>query len=218
MARTIFDNELDELNNNMIEMGSMIELAISDAVKALGNNDTEIAKKTIDGDSAVDGMERKIESLCLKLVMQQQPVANDLRYISAALKMITDMERIGDHAADISEIVLMMTDKPYTCDLDLIKSMARETIYMLNKSIEAYVDRDRELADEIIAHDDVVDKLYIDVKNELIGLINDNPANGEEAMDLMSVAKYFERIGDHATNIADWVVFSITGDHSKVQN
>ena len=199
-------------------MGNMVEMAIDKAVKAFVNKDMELASQAVNDDDVIDEKEKRIEDICLKLLLKQQPVAKDLREVSAALKMITDMERIGDHAADISEIVLMMTDKPYTCDLDLIKSMARETIYMLNKSIEAYVDRDRELADEIIAHDDVVDKLYIDVKNELIGLINDNPANGEEAMDLMSVAKYFERIGDHATNIADWVVFSITGDHSKVQN
>jgi len=213
MTRYLFDSELEELNNEMIEMGSLIEKAIEAAIQALIMQDTEIAEKTIRDDETVDSQERKIEALCLKLLMQQQPVARDLRTISSALKMITDMERVGDHAADISEIILMMDGKPYIKDLEHIKSMAKETTFMLNNSIDAFVHKDQMLAADVITHDDVVDELYCNVKKELINLIHQNPDNGEQAMDLMSIAKYFERIGDHATNIAEWVIFSITGKH-----
>ncbi|MCH4191315.1 MAG: phosphate signaling complex protein PhoU [Butyrivibrio sp.] len=213
MTRYLFDSELEELNNEMIEMGSLIEKAIEAAIQALIRQDTEIAEKTIRDDEIVDSQERKIEALCLKLLMQQQPVARDLRTISSALKMITDMERVGDHASDISEIILMMDGKPYIKDLEHIKSMAKETTFMLNNSIDAFVHKDQMLAAEVITHDDVVDELYCNVKKELISLIHQNPDNGEQAMDLMSIAKYFERIGDHATNIAEWVIFSITGKH-----
>ena len=213
MTRYLFDSELVELNNEMIELGSLIEKAIEAAIQALIMQDTEIAEKTIRDDETVDSQERKIEALCLKLLMQQQPVARDLRTISSALKMITDMERVGDHAADISEIILMMDGKPYIKDLEHIKSMAKETTFMLNNSIDAFVHKDQMLAADVITHDDVVDELYCNVKKELINLIHQNPDNGEQAMDLMSIAKYFERIGDHATNIAEWVIFSITGKH-----
>ena len=213
MTRYLFDSELAELNSEMIEMGSLIEQAIESAIQALIHQDVEIARKTIADDETVDAQERKIEALCLKLLMQQQPVARDLRTISSALKMITDMERVGDHAADISEIILMMDGKPYIKDLEHIKAMAKETTYMLNSSIDAFVHKDQMLAANVITHDDVVDELYCSVKKKLIGLIHQNPENGEQAMDLMSIAKYFERIGDHATNIAEWVIFSITGKH-----
>ena len=192
--RNRFDRQLVQLNNELIEMGGMIEKAISDTVKALVNQDIELASNVIEYDEEIDHQEREIEQLCLKLLLQQQPVAKDLRLISAALKMITDMERIGDHATDISE-------------------MAKETMVMLVQSVEAFVNKDMDKARTVIVHDDVVDDLFNKVKAELIAMIHEDVNAGEQASDLLMAAKYFERIGDHATNISEWVIFSITGQH-----
>ena len=172
-----------------------------------------LAKKAIEADDAIDHQEREIENLCLKLFLTQQPVAGDMRNISAALKMITDMERIGDHASDISELTLCMAGTPYIKKLEHIQQMAKETIVMLVSSIEAYVNADEKKAKSVIEHDDVVDDLFDKVKNELITMIHENSDDGEQACDLLMVAKYLERIGDHATNISEWVLFSITGEH-----
>ena len=162
-------------------------------------------------DEEIDRTERKIEDLCLRLLLQQQPVARDLRNISAALKMVTDMERIGDHATDISELAIVLSEKIYVKKLDHIEEMARETMVMLIQSLEAYVEKDLDKAQKVIAHDDVIDDLFEEVKQELIELIRNHADEGEQAVDLLMVTKYFERIGDHATNIAEWVIFSITG-------
>ena len=213
MTRNRFDSELSKLNDELIGMGSMIEKAIETAITALVKQDTKMAETAIRGDSDIDQAEKDIETLCLRLLLQQQPVARDLRLISSALKMITDMERIGDHAADISEMTLLMADTPYIKNLDHSEAMARETTVMLHSSIDAFVRKDLELAGEVIESDDKVDDLFMQVKRELIELIHQNADNGEQATDLLLVAKYFERIGDHATNIAEWVVFSITGTH-----
>lgn len=213
MTRNRFDSELSELNNELIGMGSMIEKAIETAITALIKQDTEMADTAIKGDSEIDQAEKDIETLCLKLLLQQQPVARDLRLISSALKMITDMERIGDHAADISEMTMLMAKAPYIKKLDHIEAMAKETTVMLHNSIDAFVRKDLELAGEVIEADDKVDDLFMQVKWELIDLIHKNADSGEQATDLLMVAKYFERIGDHATNIAEWVIFSITGKH-----
>lgn len=213
MMRNRFDRQLEQLNNELIEMGSMIEKAIEMAIKALVNQDVELANQAIDFDSEIDRQEREIENLCLKLLLQQQPVAKDLRQISAALKMITDMERIGDHAADISEITIAMAGKPYIKNLDHIQQMAKETMVMLVGSVEAYVNKDLEQAKKVINQDDIVDHLFDMVKKELIGMIHENVESGEQAADLLLVSKYMERIGDHATNISEWVIFSITGSH-----
>ena len=199
-------------------MGSMIEKSIETAVKAMVAQDVALAEEVIDSDEEIDRQEREIEDLCLKLLLQQQPVAKDLRLISAALKMITDMERIGDHATDISEITIAMADKPYIKKLEHIQQMAKETMVMLVESIEAFVNKDMEKAKSVIAHDDIVDDLFSKVKNELIGMIHENVDAGEQAADLLMVAKYFERIGDHATNISEWVIFSITGAHPEKEN
>ena len=209
--RNRFDRQLEQLNNELIQMGSMIEHAIEMAVSALVNQDTEKAKKAMAYDVEIDHQERDIESLCMKLLLQQQPVARDLRLISAALKMITDMERIGDHATDISELAIVLSEKTYVKKLDHIEEMARETMVMLIQSLEAYVEKDLDKAQKVIAHDDVIDNLFEEVKQELIELIRDHADEGEQAVDLLMVTKYFERIGDHATNIAEWVIFSITG-------
>ncbi|MFA9376474.1 MAG: phosphate signaling complex protein PhoU [Lachnotalea sp.] len=209
--RNKFDEQLERLNIELIAMGSMCEQTISNAVKALISNDAQAAKLVIEKDSEIDNQEREIESLCLKMLLQQQPVASDLRQISSALKMITDMERIGDQAADIAEIVVVANISADKL-LDIVK-MGEATMKMVTKSIDAYVRKDLELAKKVIEYDDVVDKFFDDIKNELITLISNDVSNGEYAMDLLMIAKYFERIGDHATNIAEWVEFSITGKH-----
>lgn len=211
--RNKFDRQLVQLNNELIEMGGMIEKAISDTVKALVNQDIELASNVIEYDEEIDHQEREIEQLCLKLLLQQQPVAKDLRLISAALKMITDMERIGDHATDISEITIELSKESYIKKLDHIQQMAKETMVMLVQSVEAFVNKDMDKARTVIVHDDVVDDLFNKVKAELIAMIHEDVNAGEQASDLLMAAKYFERIGDHATNISEWVIFSITGQH-----
>lgn len=211
--RNRFDRQLVQLNNELIEMGGMIEKAISDTVKAIVNQDIELASNVIEYDEEIDHQEREIEQLCLKLLLQQQPVAKDLRLISAALKMITDMERIGDHATDISEITIELSKESYIKKLDHIQQMAKETMVMLVQSVEAFVNKDMDKARTVIVHDDVVDDLFNKVKAELIAMIHEDVNAGEQASDLLMAAKYFERIGDHATNISEWVIFSITGQH-----
>lgn len=215
MVRTRFDKQLECLNNELISMGTLIEKAIEMAVDALINQDVEKAKIAMSFDDEVDKKEGDIEALCLKLILQQQPVASDLRTISSALKMITDMERIADHAVDISELTIEMAGLPYIKRLNHIKEMAKETTLMLISSIDAYVNKDLEKAQIVINSDNIVDELFLKVKSEIIDLIHENKENGKQATDLIMVAKYFERIGDHATNIAEWVIFSITGKHNK---
>lgn len=211
--RNRFDRQLEQLNNELINMGSLIEEAIEMAITALMKQDAKKAKEIVDFDEEIDEKEREIESLCLKLLLQQQPVARDLRQISAALKMITDMERIGDHAADISEMTILMAGTPYIRNIEHLQTMAKEAMVMLVKSIEAYVEKDLEKAEKVIESDDVIDDLFDQIKAELIDAIHQNPDIGEQAADLLMVSKYLERIGDHATNIAEWVIFSITGNH-----
>ena len=211
--RNRFDNQLEKLNNELIEMGSMIEQAIEKAISALVNSDVELAKTVIEGDEDIDHQERRVESLCMKLLLQQQPVAKDFRLISSALKMITDMERIGDQASDIAEIIIT-EEKSEAQDIPKIIKMSEAAGKMVRDSVNAYVEKDLELSRKVIQDDDVVDELFEEVKTTLIGFIAENKgAQGVEAIDLIMVAKYLERIGDHATNIAEWVVFSITGEH-----
>ncbi|MGI6527514.1 MAG: phosphate signaling complex protein PhoU [Caldicoprobacterales bacterium] len=210
--RSRFDEQLELLKRQMIQMGGLCESAIANATKALINGDHELAKKAISEDEIIDQKEREIENLCLKLLLQQQPVARDLRQVSSALKMITDMERIGDQAADISEITMLGNVK-HADDTSRIVEMARATIKMVTDSIDAYVRQDLELARFVIDYDDVVDNLFDEVKSDLVRLISEDFKNGESAIDLVMIAKYFERIGDHATNIAEWVEYSITGKH-----
>ncbi len=213
--RNRFDRQLEQLNDELIQMGNLIEEAIEMAVSALVKQDVEKAKKAIAFDEEINHQESEIENLCMKLLLQQQPVARDLRLISAALKMITDMERIGDHAADISEITILLAGTPYINNLELIQKMAKETTIMVVKSVEAFVEKDLELAQAVIDMDDTVDELFAIIRKTLIQEINKNPECGEQAADLLMVGKYFERIGDHATNIAEWVIFSITGVHKS---
>ncbi|MBP7177138.1 MAG: phosphate signaling complex protein PhoU [Thermoclostridium sp.] len=208
-----FEEQLNRLNDELLEMGALIEHAIESASQALVNQDIEAANKAIAFDKEVDQKEHDIEALCLRLLLQQQPVARDLRQISAALKMITDMERIGDQASDISGIVIYLAGTPYIKTLEHLPQMAEAAIHMVRKSIDAYIKKDLDLAKQVIKMDDIIDDLFIVVKNELIERILQNADNGEQAMDLLMVAKYFERIGDHAENIAEWVEYSITGVH-----
>ena len=161
----------------------------------------------------IDAQERNIEQLCYQLLLMQQPVASDLRMVSATMKMITDMERIGDHASDISELTILMAGKPYIREITDIEQMAKETTVMVTKSVDAYVNRGLELAREVIQMDDGIDDLFNKVKAEIIGEIRNGSDDGEQTTDLLMAAKYFERIGDHATNIAEWVIFSLTGEH-----
>jgi len=209
----MFDEQLSQLNDMLVEMGAKVEKAINRATQAIVNHDKKMAKKAISADRDIDGMEKEIESLCLRLLLRQQPVAKDLRLISAALKMITDMERIGDQAADISEIAKFLIGKELIIELDNINKMAEATAKMVTESIDAFVKRDLDLAQRVIDYDDVVDELFHSVRNDVIKLLKEDQANGEQAVDFIMIAKYFERIGDHATNIAEWVVFSITGRH-----
>ena len=205
-----FDEQVEILNTQMIEMGSLIETTIEDACKALQTGDLPKARAIIEADSAVDRKEREIESLCLRMLLTRQPVAHDLRVVSSALKMITDMERIGDHAADISEIVTFL-DYAAGMQPAHFAAMSEAAIDMVHRAIDAYVRQDVELARQVIASDDTVDGLFTDVKRELIELLGADASRGSEALDLLMIAKYFERIGDHATNIAEWVEYSVTG-------
>ena len=213
--RNRFDEQLFELNREIIEMGAMCEEAIASAAKALSTGDMTLAAKVCENSSAIDQMERDIEGRCMKLLLHQQPVARDLRLISAALKMITDMERIGDQAEDIAEIVTFLNGRTME-GMELIEEMARETIEMVTASVDAFVKKDIALAQKVIDQDDVVDDYFSRVKCGIISLITENHADGEFALDLLMIAKYFERIGDHATNIAEWVIYSVTGKHKEV--
>ena len=210
--RSRYDEELKNLHGALIDMGAMIESAISGAITALENRDIQKAKDIIAYDEEIDAQERLIEEMCMKLLLRQQPVARDLRKISTALKLITDMERIGDHAADISELAIMLRDLPQMNSASL-REMAVQTSTMLMSSVEAYVEQDEEKARAVIRQDDVVDDLFVTVKSEMIEAIRQNSDFSEAAADLLMAAKYFERIGDHATNIAEWTVYAFTGRH-----
>lgn len=214
MMRSRLDESLAQLDHEMIEMGALCEEVIALAASALGHGDLALAAKVKPRDKEIDRKEKDIESLCLKLLLQQQPVARDLRQISAALKMITDMERIGDQAEDIAEIVTFLNGRSCEEHTDL-KEMATAAIKMVTDSVEAYVKKNIVLAQSVIDYDDVVDDAFLKVKNQLIALIASDPQNGEYALDLLMIAKYLERIGDHATNLAEWVIYAVTGVHES---
>ena len=212
--RNRFDEQLNNLNNELITMGALCEEAISAAVKLLIDNDVKMKESVWDADKQIDQKERDIETLCMKLLMQQQPVASDLRTISSALKIISDMERIGDQAFDIAEIAEYANGCGMQSETH-IADMARATIQMVTDSIDSFVKKDVELAHTVISHDSIVDDLFDKVKGELISAIENKAANAEALIDLLMIAKYFERIGDHAENIAEWVIYSITGKHAE---
>ena len=209
-----FDEQLMLLNKKMIEMGALCENVIAVSAKALLEGDIDKAKTVKETGVGIDHMEREIEAICLKLLLQQQPVASDLRQISAALKMITDMERIGDQAEDIAEIIPFLSGRTGE-ECTEIREMAEVAINMVTNCVDAYVKQDLKLARSVYNHDDVVDACFDKVKTKLISMIAENTDNGEYAIDLLMIAKYFERIGDHAVNIAEWVEFSVTGEHKE---
>lgn len=207
-----FDDELSELNGELIKMGALCENAIAASVKAMLENDKELAKEVAGIDREIDQKEKDIERLCMKLLLRFHPVAGDLRNISSALKMITDMERIGDQAEDIAEIV-GFTHLNGTVGRTGISDMAKASIKMVNESIDAFVSRDIEKARSVIAYDDVVDTLFLEVRNGIISMILTDTDCSEAAVDILMIAKYLERIADHGVNIAGWVVYSVTGAH-----
>ena len=215
--RNRFDEQLNNLNNELITMGALCEDAISSAVKLLVDNNLKMKETVYETDKQIDQKERDIETLCMKLLMQQQPVASDLRTISSALKMISDMERIGDQASDIAEIAEYANGCGMQSETH-IADMARATIQMVTDSIDSFVKKDVALAHTVIEHDNIVDDLFDKVKGELITAIENKAANAEALIDLLMIAKYFERIGDHAENIAEWVIYSITGKHIEDNN
>lgn len=215
--RDYYNKQLSELEKMMCDMGQMIESAIEDAMTALLQKDQEKAKEIIQNDEKVDHQQKKIEDLCMQLLLSQQPVATDLRQISSAIKMVTDMERIGDHAADISEITLQLAQSGYPHDLSEVRKMSQETTHMLKDSLDAYVEKNAQKAVKVIRQDDVVDDYFSRIKKEIIRQINESSEGGEQEADLLMIIKYLERIGDHATNIAEWVLFYITGEHPEIK-
>ncbi len=211
--RDRYGEQLNRLNTELITMGALCEEAISGCVQYLIENDTDMRDKVIDADRQIDQKERDIEQLCIKLLMRQQPVAGDLRAISAALKMISDMERIGDQAFDIAEIVKHIDVAGEMASEIHLKEMAKATIKMVTDSVNSFVRQDVELARSVIKHDSIVDGLFDKVKGELIEAVRSTSENAEASIDFLMIAKYFERIGDHAENIAGWVIYSVTGEH-----
>ena len=212
--RSVYNEQLRMLHQNMTEMGAQCETAVSLAVQAVTLGSEELAARVFEVDAGIDKMERDIESLCLKLLLKQQPVASDLRDISSALKMISDLERIGDQASDIADLYRYTSGAVDKTSADL-REMAQESVKMVNESIDAFVRRDLVMAREVIAYDDVVDRWFERIKTDLIAAISADNTKGEYYLDLLMVAKYLERIGDHATNIAEWVEYSILGKRSK---
>ena len=216
--RTTFLSELKELKTDMLQMGAYIEDAIKNTMTALVEDDLLLAQEVINKDCIIDDAERTIENLCLKLLLTQQPVATDMRMISSALKMITDMERIGDFAADIAEIVTKGGRTGTGYHIELIDRMGRAVIRMVDEAVLSFTNSDLELAKKVCKSDDEVDNLFNGAKNVLLDCIRNDEKLAERALDLMLVSKYLERIGDHATNIAEWVIFSITGVHVNMEN
>lgn len=219
MVRKVFDEQLSELKDLLVKMGQLNCEAIADAVTALETQDTELARRTKGVERLVDEKEQQIERLCLKIILKQQPVASDLLFVTSAMKMITDMERIADQAVDISELVIKMSRLPYADAVSEISDMAEQVQQMVRDAAQSFVERDGDLAKAICRADDRVDDLFDVIKGKLTGIVHrdvDAEENGEQALDMLMVAKYLEKIGDHASNIAEWVLFMITGEHKKL--
>ena len=213
--REYYESQLATLNTEMIQMGALCEDAISGAIQALLEDNKNLAEKVGNIEMQVDQYERDIERLCMRLLLMQQPVATDLRVVSSALKMISDLERIGDQAFDISDITKHVSFREYESKVH-IKEMAKAAIGMVTDSVDSYVKKDVDLAKEVAKADDQVDALFLKVREELVALVRTNQDMAEGALDLLMIAKYLERIGDHAVNVAEWVIYAITGDHVKL--
>ena len=214
--RNLYQQQLENLNRELIKMGAECEEIIGLAAAALTDYSAALEEKTAQVGALIDESERTIENICLKLLLRQQPVARELRQISAAMKMITDMERIGDQAEDIVDLIPKM-EKSAGDDSLVLKKMAQAAKNMVTEAVDAYVKQDMALARKVMADDDIVDNFFLEMKSGIIDLISKNPDEGEFALDLLMISKYFERIGDHCTNIAEWVVFSLTGIHEECQ-
>lgn len=209
--REYFDTELANLNNQLIGMGTLVESAIKNAVEIIANNSAELLEKAREQEELINTSERKIQNHCIRLLLHQAPVAHDLREVSSALKMITDLERIGDQAIDIAEVSQYIKSRNNVINVTHIDEMANQASKMVTLAIDAFVKKDFDLAKKVSQSDDVIDELFDKVKEETVEIIQRDKALGEQAIDLMMIAKYLERIGDHAVNIAEWVAFSITG-------
>lgn len=216
MVRHSFDKELEHLQDLMVRMAGLVEESIEDSIVALKRQDIELARKVYESDDTIDDLESRIERICINLIARQQPLAKDLRTISTALKIITDMERIADHAADIAELTIRMADLKYIKPLVDIPIMSELAKKMVIRSIDSYIKQDIDLAKEVCDSDDEVDDMFSKIVLELINIMKNNPETVEQATDLMFIVKYLERIGDHATNIAEWVVFNVTGSHDHL--
>lgn len=216
VTRHSFEHHLEDLHLDIIKMGSLIEESMEDTIVALKKQDVELAKKVFKNDDIIDDLEQKIEKKCLNLIARQQPLAKDLRNISTALKIITDMERIGDHSSDIAEITIRMANEIYIKPLIDIPRMAELAKTMVKKSIDAYIKQDIEIAEDVCASDDEVDNLFMKIILESINIMKDDPQTIEQAINFMFIAKYLERMADHATNISEWVVFNVTGEHDHL--
>ena len=214
-VRKLFEEELSELKTELVEMCRLTEQMIDSAITALVNRDRELGKSIGQLDKRVDEYEMDIEKRCMRILIRQQPVAKDFREVSTALKMITDIERFGDQASDIGDLVYTMPGERYIKKLEHITAMGNLAIRMVRESVDSFINNDEALADEVIKRDDTMDELFLTVKNELIGLIKKDGANGDQAIELMMVAKYLERIGDHAVNVAEWTKYNETGVHEK---
>lgn len=213
--RKVFEEELAELKTELVEMCYLTEQMIGDAITALVNRDRELGKSIGDMDKRVDEYEMAIEKKCMRILLKQQPVAKDFRVVSTALKMITDIERFGDQAADIGDLVSTMPGETYIKKLTHITAMGDLALKMVRDSVNSFINNDEPLADEVIRLDDEMDELFLTVKNELIELIKVDANNRDQAIELMMVAKYLERIGDHAVNVAEWTKYNETGVHQK---
>jgi phosphate transport system protein len=216
MTRHLFEKELEDLNLKVIKMGSLVEESIDNTIEALKNQDVKLAKKIFKSDDQIDELEKKLERMCIKLIAMQHPLAKDLRMVSTVLKIITDMERIADHSSDIAEITIRMSPEKYIKPLVDIPQMATSAKLMVNMAIDSYIKQDAKLAMEVCSKDDEVDDLFYKIVLELINTMKNDKKAIEQSIDLMFVAKYIERMGDHATNIAEWVVFNITGEHEHL--
>lgn len=214
-VRKLFEEELSELKTELVEMCRLTEQMIDSAITALVNRDRELGKSIGQLDKRVDEYEMDIEKRCMRILIRQQPVAKDFREVSTALKMITDIERFGDQASDIGDLVYTMPGERYIKKLEHITAMGNLAIRMVRESVDSFINNDEALADEVIRRDDTMDELFLTVKNELIELIKKDGANGDQAIELMMVAKYLERIGDHAVNVAEWTKYNETGVHEK---
>lgn len=217
VTRHSFEHGLHELHLELMKMAAMVEESIENTIVALKKQDTELARKIFLNDDVIDEQEQRIEKMCLNLIARQQPLAKDLRTISTALKIITDMERIADHSADIAEITLRMAGEKYIKPLVDIPKMAELAKDMVHRSIDSYVRQDVALAQQVCDADDEVDDLFSKIKLELINIVKNDPVSIDQVINFLFIAKYLERMADHATNIGEWVVFNVTGQHDHLQ-